>query len=300
MATKHYAICVGGVGARILEGIIRLCECGYIKEDELNCIMVDVDKSNGNASNVKRLINSYTSCRKVLGIENNPEGMELFKTKVIGAGAEGSFNATPISSGADKVSIKKNLVGKSDNEANNIEANNVMKAFFTEDEYTRILDQGFYANPLIGSLFFNEALESQNNDNNGIYALLNKIASEIKDGHDVRIFIAGSVFGGTGASGLLPLCVKLLNMIKSEAANDDEAKERRNKLHILGCLMLPYFKYADGTAPNDAIIDHKEFNETAILYFNNKVNVTGLCGFAFCVRAENDSTNNPFFFENRD
>jgi len=264
MATKNYVICVGGVGARILEGIVRLCECGYIAEDELNCIMVDVDKSNGNASSVKRLITSYNGCRKVIGAENNAEGVGIFKTKIVGAGAEGSFNATPISSGTANVSIQRNLVGKSEDDDLNTEANNIMKAFFTKEEYTRVLDQGFYANPLIGSLFFNEALESQNNDNNGIYALLNKMAGEIKDGHIVKIFISGSVFGGTGASGLLPLCVKLLNLIEEEAENDGVAlNERRNNLHIFGCLMLPYFKYADGTAPKGAIIDHKEFNETA-------------------------------------
>ena len=256
---KYYAICIGGVGARILEGIVRLCECGHIKaEDDLNCIMVDVDKNNGNATRVGRLIASYSNCRKVLGIENNLEGANIFKTKIVGAGVGGTFSATPISTGADNVSIKKNLVTQRDEEANNI-----MKAFFTEDEYTRILDQGFYANPLIGSLFFNQALETQNNANNGIFALLSKIADEIRDGHVVKIFIAGSVFGGTGASGLLPLCNKLLNIIKDSAENSDMEKERRNNLHIFGCLMLPYFKYAEGTAPDDAIIDHKEFNETA-------------------------------------
>ena len=56
----NYFIGVGGTGARILESLIRLCECGHVSAEKIKCVMVDADNQNGNAAKTSNLITNLT------------------------------------------------------------------------------------------------------------------------------------------------------------------------------------------------------------------------------------------------
>ena len=61
------------------------------------------------------------------------------------------------------------------------------------------------------------------------------LAKAIKQGHEVRIFLVSSIFGGQGASGF-PSIARLIRKIL-------EQKGIQEGVYIGGALMLPYFKF---------------------------------------------------------
>ena len=263
MPKKYYAIGVGGTGAKILEAMIRLCECGYISVDVLNVVMVDVDKENGNSMRTDELIKKYTEVRKLL------DSKTIFHTEITG-GRGGNYKIQPITAKTKGISIERDLV-KNATGSDSVSAYNVMKAFLKEDEYTQVVDEGFYQNPLLGSIFLDIALEGSSN----LLTLLEDIAKETENGTDVMVFIAGSAFGGTGSSGILPISAKLVEKMENR---------NRDKLHIFGCLMLPYFKYDPETAPTDEKNLYEKYKTTTRSIIEE-----------YKTLAESDETEDKFF-----
>ena len=248
MPNYNYAICIGGTGARLLECIVRLCECGYISEEELKCIMIDSDIDNGNMFRTNTLITNYTAVQSLLNRKYNTK-RELFKTKLTGINA--GFSTTPFNeTHEDSISIK-DIVGDEDQKA--IDR---MKAIYRKDEYTDNLKKGFFGRPTVGTFIF--ALNAEPNETERspvLNTLLNDIVAmaEAPNTGKVRVFIAASVFGGTGASGLPSLAQTIYDKIFEKAKklatnsadpdNDPLVIQQMKRLEIFGCLMLPYFKY---------------------------------------------------------
>ena len=245
--TEYYYIGIGGTGARILSSIVRLCECGHLSLPKLNCVMIDADKYNGNVKETTDLIGEYTKVQKILGGSCAP----LFKTEIIGIGKNNGFSATPISKSDDvERSVKGELV-----DSDSAEDVAAMKNFLTEEEYNDIkVNNGFYGNQLIGRIFFEHALEDSHNE---LVQVLDKIAKTVKNPSitKVKVYIACSTFGGTGASGIIPICNKLIDKVGGVE------NEGRAKLHIYASLMLPYFKPAEDEKIGKKI-DHADFETT--------------------------------------
>ena len=248
---SNYLIGVGGVGSRIVESAVRLCECGYIDVDTINCSIVDVDTSNGNAGKTNELIEKYKQCRASLGATNLSS---IFKTNIVGLGKRGdTYRITPLEGEAGTISIQGTLVNAGDEDSHAL-----MSALYTEDEIKEQVDKGFYANPALGNTFFTYSMESAGGAKGELSELIKKIANDTNSGN-VNLYIAASVFGGTGASGLAFICDKILEAIEKMP------NPKRDNLHIHACLMLPYFAYdADGKDSEELKIDQNKFNSNAL------------------------------------
>ena len=257
----YYVIGIGGVGSRILEGVVRLCECGYISPgqsgqgpSEITCLMIDADAQCGNTFQTTTLLQNYEKTRDCIG----GGGGAIFKTELKGveyAPGSRTFVTSPIDEAA--FTIESNVVGYS-----NRAAYNFMTAAYDVDEYEKMdVTDGFYGRPTIGSLVFAWRTESSG----VINKLINEIGSKtLAEGDKVYVYLLASLFGGTGASGLPTIA----NAIKGHAAN-------RDNLHMAACLMLPYFSYDKDTVPGDqAKIDHANFAanaQNAINYYRNQM-----------------------------
>jgi len=123
-----------------------------------------------------------------------------------------------------------------------------MKSAYSETEYKMNVNKGFYGKPTVGSLVF--AMRTVKDGADAIKALVTDINS--KPSEDiVRVFLGASLFGGTGAAGL-PTIAK---QIESSAVN-------RNNLHMMACLMLPYFQTDTQDNPMKEI-NHEDFASKA-------------------------------------
>jgi len=225
--TINYLIAVGGVGSRIVESTVRLCENGYISTPTINCAMIDVDKGHGNTGDTLNLIERYNECR--LNLKDVPT---VFKTEIKFPSVLSEYRITPLQ-GIARTSVNA-IAG------NNANDYNLAKVILDEKEAGEEVDDGFYGNLTLGNVFYNYAMQSE--VDSPFHKLLTKIAGNTRsDNNVVKVFICGSLFGGTGASGISFICQKLVDMVGTQ---------NRSKLHIHAGLMLPYFKpeYTDAGA----------------------------------------------------
>ena len=127
MPTINYYVGIGGTGARLLESIVRLCECGYIKADIIRFLMIDSDVRNGNVTRTEDLIESYTNFRNLL---NKPESAPLFKTELSKYGAN---KTSPFNPNENALTTSIEDIA----ETGGISAKNRMKTFFGNSEYMK-------------------------------------------------------------------------------------------------------------------------------------------------------------------
>lgn len=124
------------------------------------------------------------------------------------------------------------------------EVQRFLDLFYEPADLALVLDQGYRARPNIGAVALKQDLErSAGIAGQGLQELLVNLNQDLQNG-DARVFVIGSVFGGTGAAGLptFPALVKNL-------ASSVIAEAHREKIRY-GCAMLtPYFTFPQGTPP---------------------------------------------------
>ena len=228
---SYYFISIGGSGAKVMESLTHLCAAGLMpnkeKQSQLYVMAIDPDIGNGN---LKR---SSAAIHYLNAFQSLEAGREtaLFKTPVklsdpfIWSPAETDKTLDDIMS---YQAYRGTAIG------------NLYEVLYTRQERSTILNEGFRGRPAIGAavlakkagLDHNKASEELANDpawDNLVHA----IQQDVKSGLQAKIFLAGSVFGGTGAAGM-PTVARLLRSM---------LKEYPDKVRIGGALILPYFSF---------------------------------------------------------
>ena len=133
-------------------------------------------------------------------------------------------------------------------------------------------NEGFRGHPSIGAAVLARKYALPDENSVQWTEFIDKVRQDMGSGGDVKIFLAGSVFGGTGAAGI-PTVARLLR-------NDLDKYEKRVSL---GCgLILPYFNF---TVPEDetALFARSENfltnTKAALKYYSQKENVFNLMYF---------------------
>lgn len=230
-------ICAGGSGARILESLIHLCVAG-LGPPKLRAFVVDPDATNGNLDVTKKLVERYILCRETFA------NKEFFTTEL-----------DLIQPGTELITwIPVNRQQKFENVLNyhqlTPEQKDVVRLFFTASELDMDMDVGFRGHPALGAAALSLLPVYQKHP---AEAFWNKVTGQLQ--HDVlageaRVVIAGSVFGGTGASAIHPL-VRYLRSAMNDKAN-------AHKLKVAAVALVPYFKFsaadsATGQIPKDEV-----------------------------------------------
>ncbi|MFH0992057.1 MAG: tubulin-like doman-containing protein [bacterium] len=246
----YYAIGIGGTGAKCIESLIHLCSAGLMPTNkEMYVLFVDPDKSNGTLERAELTLQLYSTCRELkLG------SIDLFKTPISVAipdvwspfGQETKPNLEEFFTYDEMKSNTPNVVHLFD------------VLFSTEEKGTR-LDEGFRGHPAIGAAVLTSTIDLGSGEPWKTFR--DKIARDAKTGEPAKIILFGSIFGGTGASGL-PTIARL---IKEEL--------KKNKIienyHISAVAMLPYFSF-DRTDDNEMRAQAENFlinTQAALKYY---------------------------------
>src|ERR1022692_936985 len=121
----------------------------------------------------------------------------------------------------------------------------VCHLFFTADELKEKLGQGFRGHPAIGAAAL--SLVSLYAKNPPWAQLVAKMRNELGGKDGCRVFLVGSVFGGTGASAIHPVA-RFLRSIPEGAAVE--------RLKIGVAAMVPYFQFVPApAAPGVPVVD---------------------------------------------
>lgn len=254
---KNYIIGIGGTGARVIESAVHLCAAGFGPE-ELKVFLIDPDAGNGNLTRTKTIIANYKKCRDSL---ERTENFDLFKTNIV---VPDPFVWEIFSKRGETLA---NWINHSNMEHINKDLFDFTSLLFSENELNTSLDEGFRGHPAIGSVVMSDIDMTRQP--------FSMLAQDLNTGtkvNDIRIFIAGSVFGGTGAAGFPTLGAN--NVLKY--CQDAKMEDGKSKIFLGGALVLPYFSVAsdaNAEGKEKMFVTSKDFpiaTKAALQYYNEK------------------------------
>ncbi|MBI3650564.1 MAG: hypothetical protein HY231_05895 [Acidobacteria bacterium] len=222
---RYYIIGIGGTGAKCVEALTHLCAAGLMPEGELYTLFVDPDKANGSLERAEITLQQYTRCQQLkLG------ATDLFKTPVTVAkpGVWSPFNdANPT---LEKFFRYTNL------KMNDAGAAHLFDVLYSPVEKVTSLEKGFRGHPSIGAAVMANTLELGKGEPWKTFR--EKIGQDVRAEDGAKIILIGSIFGGTGASGVPTIARLIHNELKK--IGQENAK-------VGGILMLPYFSFSPVT-----------------------------------------------------
>jgi len=248
----HYLIAVGGTGAKIAEAVVHLAAAGLLPSPcQLKILFVDADEGNGNVRRAIQTAKVYRDCQTSFQTTVEPFKNEL----TLLAGDVQPW--CPVGANGKQLNTMFGYVNLPRAEQH------LMECLFSDDERKLDLTEGFRARPAIGSATWARELDWRNSP--GFSRLP---ASIDKEGQaaPVKVMFAGSIFGGTGASGVPNLGRLLYERFSPQGSNQN--------LEIGLSLALPYFTFEDGPDTDQGIMaDPGEFlinTKEALRYYNDR------------------------------
>lgn len=233
MPIRHYYIGVGGTGARVAEALVHLCAAG-LGPDELFLMLIDPDAGNGNLSRTTELLSKYRDVQRQ--IASRAGGVVGFRTKII--------TPDPV---VWTIFDQQNQTLASFIALNSLEASakplrHMAELLFTEADLHEKLNEGFRGRPAIGAVVM-----AQPNADAPPWSEFWAEISKINRADEAKVFIVGSIFGGTGAAGIPTLGAAAV--IRDRAALD--AEKVKSKIYLGSCLVLPYFTFDQAATPDE-------------------------------------------------
>jgi len=227
---SYYFISIGGSGAKVLESLTHLCAAGmFPTAARLYVMSIDPDVGNGNLARSSAALHCYASFQQMqVGGRTS-----LFKTKVELANPF-VWNPTEHDKCLDDVLSYQAYKGTP--------IGDLYEVLYTKKERSTLLNEGFRGHPSIGAavmakkVVLDDAASAENSDAEPWNRFRMLVTQDAKTGDVARIFLTGSVFGGTGAAGM-PTIAKLLRQTFRTLYDE-------GKVLIGGGLILPYFSFS--------------------------------------------------------
>ncbi|MBS1495116.1 MAG: hypothetical protein JST55_16540 [Bacteroidetes bacterium] len=266
MSDKYFIIGIGGTGMRCIEAFTHLCAIGMFDNKEIDILSIDTDTNNGNKGRSEQLIDRYIRIKG--GKQGKPTANSFFTAKL------NLYKFAPEYSGSRLTyELISNLnVGKDEVKRENRALSDL---FFDKEVQGFNLDHGYRAQTHLGShLMYHCIIEAARNVKDGKTRKEDREISEFLDkiyqaGENARVFILGSVFGGTGASSI-PIIPKAL---RDAIRIKDKNAEIHPKAMFACSLLTEYFNFnvPDGNQKKEQkiIADSNNFsrNSQAALMF---------------------------------
>ncbi|MFZ4589839.1 MAG: tubulin-like doman-containing protein [Ignavibacteria bacterium] len=281
---KLFLIGIGGTGMRCIEAFTHLCAIGLMDNKEIDILSLDTDIGNGNKSKTELLIDNYINIKG--GPKSIPTANNFFSAKI------NLYKFAPDYSGnsVNYKTITQLSIGAEDIRNNNKTATEL---FFNDEVQSFDLSHGYRAQTHLGSaLMYHSIIEAARkwkngngrNEDNQLCEFLNNI---YQAGDNARVFILGSVFGGTGASSIPVIPRALRDAMRIKGAGQDLGKNAK-----FGCTLLThYFTFNPPNAGqkdkgNEIIADSNNFarnSQAALMFYEQDETVKNTYKFMYHV-----------------
>jgi hypothetical protein len=269
---KHYLIGIGGTGARVVEAVLHCCAAGFAPEGltDLTVFLVDPDEGNGNLSRTKTLVAQYQRARDAVA-ERDGDDVRIFGTPVAAPDpfVWGIFSDQNMSLGRY---INHELARKSSPQVADL-----MEVLFSGEELGTRLNEGFRGHPSIGAV----VMANTPDDVEPWQSFWADVESSQSEGA-VRVFLVGSIFGGTGAAGVPTFgAPNMLKWDRRAALSQPGAPgtgagrgDGQSKIFLGAALVLPYFTVEDLPAERTELFvtpaDFPVATKAALQYYDEK------------------------------
>lgn len=254
--TKNYLIGIGGSGSRVIESVIHLCAAGYGPE-ELNIFIIDPDEGNGNLDRTRRLLKKYQNCYSAIDRSVFEKSQGLFATNVKTA-ADVVWNIF-------RGEIDQTLAGYLHYVSLDQSQRDLVSVFYSQQELGKPLNEGFRGHPSIGAA----VMSNPPRERSPWREFWDDVEAANRES-DIRVFVAGSVFGGTGAAGVPTFGADQFLKLDRDANLGDG----KSKVFLGGALIMPYFTFDHaGANAGDMFVTAENFpiaTKAALHYYDGK------------------------------
>jgi hypothetical protein len=260
---KNYVIGIGGTGARVVESIVQCCAAGF-GPAELNVFLIDADDGNGNLNTTKTLVANYETCASHFKDRNSP-AVRLFDTRI-----KTPANLVWSIFKDDSATLLK-YIHYDNLRQNDRNLADFVQVLYSDDELKTNLNEGFRGHPSIGALAMSNVIEGED----PWKSFWDDVTASSQE-HEVRVFLVGSIFGGTGAAGVPTFGAP--DMLKFHPSATIDAANGKSKILLGGALVLPYFTIDMKDAPdaaggNELFVTASDFpvaTKAALHYYDEK------------------------------
>jgi hypothetical protein len=231
-----FVIGIGGTGMRCIEAFTHLCAMGMFDKTDVHLLALDTDKENGNYTRLKNLKEAYI---KTKGVNKKQFALEdtFFSA---------NLHYYQFSPDYSKLSTFSAIYNYGDIKFSNPEKAAIADLLFTDNAKDFDLKHGYRAQTHLGSMLMYHSIidDVRTNDRSDLRRFIQELISACTSGKP-RVFILGSVFGGTGASSI-PIIPKA---IKEAAALISDATDIERNAYFGATLLTSYFSFP---LPNDS------------------------------------------------
>jgi hypothetical protein len=268
----NYVIAIGGTGARCLEAFVYAAAAGLTGRRPFNLLLIDADQNNGNGTKTNQLIGNYNELHR-LAQPSSPRRRRALALRRHELSPPVAFQSR-FNAGQNSDTRWKNpnnadlsfgqLIQYADQAR---EVRSFLDLFYTPGDLNMPLREGYVGKPNVGSVALKLSLQGSIVPGSSLYNFLQRLNSDLQGG-EARVFVFGSVFGGTGAAGL-PTVPSLINNLPE---NGVIARDNRERLRY-GCAMIgPYFSFPrdeNGLAsgPGTDSAKHAIATQAALLHY---------------------------------
>lgn len=260
MSKQFFVIGIGGTGMRCLESLIHLCAIGMFDNTIIHMLAIDTDTTNGNFTRMRHLKDAY--CAVQNGAD--PTSDTFFSAQLKYYEYNTPYNGN------------KNNFKRIFSYTENTPEGDLADLVFTKDVEEFSLTEGYRARTHLGSMMmYNDIIKAarKKNTKTGLYQFLNAISNNSSGTEKSRVFILGSVFGGTGASSI-PVIPQALQQAAKMAGFKTDPLEN---CYFGATLLTAYFNF---TPPKDnvnkIVADSQKFalnSKIAMMYYNEDPDV---------------------------
>jgi hypothetical protein len=210
MAQNIFVIGIGGTGMRCIEAFTHLCAIGMFDDTNVYLLALDTDKDNGNFTRLKNLKEAYI---KTKGVNKKPFAL---KDTFFSA----NLHYYQFSPDYSRQSTFDVLYDYSQTKRNDPQISSIADLLFTDSTKEFDLKHGYRAQTHLGSMLMYHSILAEAEDSDvtnlkgeggktgNIKGFIDELANTCQSGNP-RVFILGSIFGGTGASSI-PIIPKAL------------------------------------------------------------------------------------------
>lgn len=246
---KLFVIAIGGTGMRCLESFVHLCAMGLFDNKTIDILTLDTDQSNGNKDRVESLIDLYNKIKSDDANQINggrPNAKTFFSAKL------NLYRFYTVYGEANRKTYK--ILSGVNSGLHKEENTDLADLFFDEESVQSFeLDHGYRAQTHLGSLLMYHGIieaarnisrngESASNAEKDLRTFLESLQA---DQNSARVFVFGSIFGGTGASSIPVIPVALRDAIN--ILSDGTKTLNANRVKFGSTLLTDYFTF---TAPD--------------------------------------------------
>lgn len=215
----------GGTGAKIVHSFVMLAASGAVKLSQpVKVLLVDQDDKNGNTQRAAEAITLYRQIReKVMdGVDDNVRPLNVqieIYSHVIWQPLKGEGKTLGAAFRYDAQSGPDDITSR------------LLEFLYSPQELVETtLGEGFRGHPSIGAPVFANTLDFEDEPWHSVWA---DIEQGIKSSGST-VVLCGSIFGGTGASGIPSTCKILRQRLNDQGAAGDRGRVVLN-------LAMPYF-----------------------------------------------------------